>query len=340
MKKILVIMLSLLLAINLVACTGNNEEQASNENLNNSANELADANSINQVETNEENNVKEELTLMSLEEALEVLGLEEAPKTLAAASLSASRLAYKLGLPLVAIPDTIAKEIAELSSLPTLGTAHTPNYEQIVAVNADLVLFEYMFKDSINDVITEQNIPAYFINCNLYDNVLKQVEVLGVAFGKEEEAKAIINDFNTRKEAAIKLSEGKDKPKVMILFGTPQSYMLGSEITFVGDLANMLGAENVTTLMGLDSSSTSNGFIPMSEESAVAANPDYILCLGHGSEEMQKIFEESFINNPIWAGTNAIKNNNIVYLDSKLFSTNGGIHAIESLEELAKTLYQ
>ena len=340
MKKILVMILTLVLAINLVACTGNNEEKTSNESLNGSANELAYANNNNQGQTNKENNNKEEITLVSLEEALERLGLEEQPKTLATASLSASRLAYKLGLPLVAIPDTIAKEIAELSTLPTLGTAHTPNYEQIVAVNADLVLFEYMFKDSINDVITEQNIPAYFLNCNLYDNVIKEVEALGVAFGKEEETLEILKDFNTRKEAALKLSEGKEQPKVMILFGTPQSYMLGSEITFVGNLVEMLGAENITTVMGLDASSTSNGFLPMSEESAVAANPDYILCLGHGSEEMQKIFEDSFINNPIWAGTNAIKNNKIVYLDSKLFATNGGIHAIESLEELAKTLYQ
>lgn len=333
MKKILLIALSLSLVFGSVACSKTNNENTTKEentvqdNVNTNNDELASAN---------ENDIK----LMSMEEALKTLGLEEPPKSLAAASLSASRLAYAMGLPLVAVPDTIAKEIDELSTLPTLGTAHTPNYEQIVAVNADLVLFEYMFKDNINDVITEQNIPAYFINCNYYDNVLKEIEALGVAFGIEEKTIEILDDYKSRQEAAIELSEGKEAPKVMILFGSPQSYMLGSEKTFVGDLVNMLGGINITSLMGLDTTSASNGFLPMSEESAVAANPDIILCLGHGSEEMQKLFEENFTDNPIWSGTNAIKNERIVYLDSKLFSTNGGIHAIDSLEQLAKILYE
>ncbi len=197
-----------------------------------------------------------------------------------------------------------------------------------------------MFEDTVNDVIAEQKIPAYYVNCNLYDNVLHTVEVLGVAFGKEDMVREIINDYNTRTGEALAMAEGKEAPSVMILFGTTQSYMIGSEYTFVGDLAKKLGAVNITGAMGIDDATAKTGFLPLSEESAIAANPDYILCLGHGSAEMQAVFEEKFMTAEAWSGVTAIKEGNVVYLDPSLFATNGGIHAIDSLITLAEILYQ
>ncbi|MBE5962406.1 MAG: hypothetical protein E7256_13690 [Lachnospiraceae bacterium] len=345
MKRILSVMMAVMLVFSMTACsakkqTAETDATASASKKNGEAESVSTEmeGSSEQNETAENKTVN--LELMPLEEALAELGLEEQPKSVAITSLSASRLAYKLGLPIAAIPDTIAKEIEELSTLPTLGTAHTPNYEQIVAVDADLVLFEAMFKDSANDVITEQNIPAYFVNCNLYDNVLHVVEVLGVAFGKEDVVKEIITDYNTRTAEALAMAEGREAPSVMILFGSTQSYMIGSEYTFLGDLAKKLGAVNITGAMGIDDATAKGGFLPLSEENAIAANPDYILCLGHGSEEMQALFEEKFTKNEAWSGVTAIKEGNIVYLDSSLFGTNGGIHAIDSLSALAEILYQ
>jgi iron complex transport system substrate-binding protein len=254
-----------------------------------------------------------------------------------------------LSVPTAIIMDTLGIELAgitmtgralppNLAKLPEVGMPRDPNIEVIKSLNADLVIISKDFKDMNKAKMEQHNIPVYFIANQLYEDTYKSIEILGKAFGKEEKANQLIRDMRAREAKALNAAQGKPAPKVLILFGTVESFTMQRSNTFTGNLVKLLGGKNIADDMKLNEQTAGN--LPLSIEQIVAFNPDIIFRISHGTaEETQKIYEQEFTRNPIWNAVAAQQNNRVYDLPMQLFFANSGLQVIDAIEHLAKLMY-
>ena len=129
--------------------------------------------------------------------------------------------------------------------------------------------------------------------------------------------------------------EGKEKPKVLIIFGVPGSYLVASENSYVGDLVKKAGGENI--VQGADQPE----YLASNTEYLHQSNPDIIIRLAHGMpEKVVEMFDEEFATNDIWKHFNAVKNDRVYDLDEPVYGTTANLHVIEALEGLTKLLHE
>ena len=56
---------------------------------------------------------------------------------------------------------------------------------------------------------------------------------LGQKFDREEQAQALVDEFNAFMEEYKKKNEGKESPRVLVLMGLPGSYIVATENSYV-----------------------------------------------------------------------------------------------------------
>lgn len=79
----------------------------------------------------------------------------------------------------------------------------------------------------------------------------------------------------------------------------------------------------------------------LSLESILIANPDkiFIVQLGDDEEGMKRNIETSFSENPLWQELDAVKNNEVYYMDKHLFNLKPNARWGEAYEELEEILF-
>src|SRR5699024_11581636 len=73
----------------------------------------------------------------------------------------------------------------------------------------------------------------------------EEILQLGKDYDREEQANDIIESFEKKTEEISEKIQGKDHPKVLILMGVPGSYLVGTESSYIGNLVEIAGGENV-----------------------------------------------------------------------------------------------
>ena len=264
------------------------------------------------------------------------LVLDRVPTRVVALSVNTASVLAELGIMPVGMATTArAPEI--IRHVPQVGAPRSPNIEQLRALNPDLVIANILFKPALQNILRQHGFTVYFIDNQRYSDVIANVEMFGRAFGRTERANDLLNDIRRREAAIRQRVQGRPSPIVMIIFGTAQSFTLSTEFSYAGEMARMLGARNITTTMNVPLNVQT---IPLSMENVLAANPQVILRISHGNaEEMQRMFEREFTQNPLWGTMSAVQNGRVIDLPVDLFFSNPGLTMIDALEQLARVLY-
>jgi iron complex transport system substrate-binding protein len=148
----------------------------------------------------------------------------------------------------------------------------------------------------------------------------------------------LLNDLRGREAIVLAEIEGKEAPRVMIIFGTAESFQMARENSYPGNLVKMLNGKNITD--GLNLGQNQAPYITFSIEQVIEFNPQVILRISHGNpQEVNKIFNQEFSSNPVWQSIDAVKNDRVYDLSNDLFFANPGLKIIDALEELAGYLY-
>lgn len=215
-----------------------------------------------------------------------------------------------------------------------IGQPMKPNAEIIKSIEPDLFISEKSLEDANKQNLDNLGINYEFIDLHSYDSVIDSIRQLGEKLDKKENGEKFIEEISKKEEEALKLAAGKDSPKVLFLFGTPKSVMVGTNTSFLGSLMDKLHIDNVGDV-------GKQPYLPLSLEDIVAKNPDVILVMSHVDEEQTKqMMHDQFETNPAWKELNATKNNKIIYLDNEVFSVTGNAKIGEAIEKLAEFVYK
>ncbi|HML47680.1 MAG TPA: ABC transporter substrate-binding protein [Clostridia bacterium] len=262
--------------------------------------------------------------------------LDAEPQHICVPSYAVAMTAYALGLNMTSIATSTRPMPEDMLALPDVGSQNSPNFELIKAYDTDLVLSSTRFMETTKSFFDAQGIPSCYVDITLYSDSRRNIEMLGKAFGKTEAMEALLSDMDAREAAVLEKAMGHEGQTIAILFGTGKSFLFNTPDSYIGEMAGMLGLQNI-----IESSPEAPSSVAFSTEQLVLLDPDIIVRYAHGANwgEVNESFESMFADNAAFANLKAFQTGRVYSLDEDLFTANPGPGAIDALEALAEILF-
>ncbi|MFC5401195.1 ABC transporter substrate-binding protein [Cohnella soli] len=266
------------------------------------------------------------------------LTLKKKPTRIVTLSSSDTEIISALGGNVVGRSTAIGKVYpASAASIPEVGSAHGINFEKLAALKPDLVIGSPALQDS-KATIEKLGAKMLFNSHNLYSEIQNSIRLYGQVLGKEEEAAKLLAQM----DAKIRIAEQtklQTKPKAIILYGAPGSFVVALPTSYPGNFLELAGGVNAGAAFPKNDQMPQ--YADLSMERIVAANPDAIFLIAHGDPaEIKASFKKELESNAAWKNLTAVKNDNFEVLDSELFAANPGLRAPDAVLSLNKLLRQ
>ena len=262
-----------------------------------------------------------------------VRSMEGTPKIIATSPATAD-ICDKLDLDLVGVCSSSISTIPErYQDVTTVGTAMSPDMEIVASLKPDWILSPISLQSDLQPKYENIGTDWAFLNLRSVQGMYRSIQELGEIFDREEQADALVKEFQDFYEKYKKKNEGKDHPKVLILMGLPGSYIIATEKSYVGSLVVLAGGENVYT-------DSSQEFLTVNTEDMKTKEPDIILRAAHAlPDQVVEMFNEDFKTNDIGKHFDAVKNGRVYDLTYENFGMSATFRYPKALEELQPILY-
>ncbi|MDY3052551.1 MAG: heme ABC transporter substrate-binding protein IsdE [Ndongobacter sp.] len=256
------------------------------------------------------------------------------PVRLIATSPATADICDKLNLELVGVCHSTVSTIPErYAQAERIGSPMSPDLELIAALKPDWILSPAALRGDLQPKYEALGVDWAFLNLQSVPGMYRSIDQLGRIFGREEEARELIDEFQAFYKAYRVKNEGKRRPKVLILMGLPGSYIIATEQSYVGSLVAMAGGENVYK-------DADRQFLNVNTEDMKLREPDIILRAAHAlPDQVIEMFRKDFLENDIWKHFDAVKNGRVYDLSYAHFGMSAKFNYPEALEELQPILY-
>lgn len=199
----------------------------------------------------------------------------------------------------------ISKTNPELETLPDLGKTKSPNYEQILSLNPDLILLKGN-KDIADDLQLKTGVPVVsIVSKHGYD--FEIYRVIGKLLGKEETAETVINELKVQKEKLETLLKSVPESEKKSAYIVVQN----SKNSFFRTLKNAdsLTLANISNVATSAKKVDEWGFAEISKEEFLNWEPDFIFL----DEPVSKssISKQNLLDDSTYQFLTAVKNNQI-----------------------------
>ncbi|MDF7823757.1 helical backbone metal receptor [Pontiellaceae bacterium B12227] len=212
------------------------------------------------------------------------------------------------------------------AKIPRVGGFGQFNFEAIVSLKPDLVILHWKY-EAEKARLDSLDIPYLETRTEYMEDIISSIQKVGKACGASTEAKALINDINTRISNHRKTDH--ERARVLVTFGgdaaaLEQIYAFGADCLH-NELLELAGGTNVVR--------NQLSFSTLSKEAVIRLNPDVIIQLAPGTEvpeDPSKPWKEL-------SGISAVKNNRIYVLTGD-HTCIPGPRFIQILEDFAEVL--
>ncbi len=250
---------------------------------------------------------------------------------------STTRFLIDLGLAdkIIAIDTNSYAYTASLSDAVEQFDMMAPDNEALVALEPDIIFTSGMsnvggedaYKAARDAGICVADIPS----SSSFDDIKADLEFIGSAVGEEAKAQEIIDEFSSKIDEVKATAESiTDKKKILFEISLPSAdypsiYTFGKG-TYLDEMITTIGAENVT--------GDQEGWISISEEEAIAMNPDVIITNVNYVDDAVGAIKSA----AGWENVTAIKNGAVYYIDADA-SNQPNNHVVDAMLEMAKQVY-
>lgn len=261
-------------------------------------------------------------------------------KRIVALSLTATEILVDIGANPIGRPSSATHPAAALR-IPEVGSAYRPEPEKILGLRPDLLIGSVGTTAASARQLGALPVPLIVTADSSLKDVYDTYTLFGKLTNREAYAQARLDFLKSRVKRVIAQVPSKaTKPKVLALLAAGGQVFSTTDETYIGDLLEKAGANNVAK--GTPSADPRQpGFVVLSLEQIVAANPDVIIAFravtaaGTQAPSPTERLEQS----AAWKNLNAVKNNRVTILSSDPFVTAPGPRAVETLETLIELLY-
>ena len=204
--------------------------------------------------------------------------------------------------------------------------AYTITAEELVPLNADIVIIAFDFNGIVDGLEAEEINYILLPPAKNLDDVYSQITTIGDIVDKKNEASSKIRDMKLEINRILRNSDFQDITVYHEIGYSYGIYSVNSE-SLIGEIYNLLG---VTNIADSEEDPYGSGYPALSEEMVLESNPDFIV-VGHSD----------YLNKDLsirdgWNNISAVQNSRVYFLDDTLAS-NWGTTTLQLVEVLAAT---
>ena len=204
--------------------------------------------------------------------------------------------------------------------------AYTITAEELVPLNADIVIIAFDFNGIVDGLEAEEIDYILLPPAKNLDDVYSQITTIGDIVDKKNEASSKIRDMKLEINRILRNSDFQDVTVYHEIGYSYGIYSVNSE-SLIGEIYNLLG---VTNIANSEEDPYGSGYPALSEEMVLESNPDFIV-VGHSD----------YLNKDLsirdgWNNISAVQNSRVYFLDDTLAS-NWGTTTLQLVEVLAAT---
>jgi iron complex transport system substrate-binding protein len=265
-----------------------------------------------------------------------VTSLDALPNKIVSLAPSATEIVFALGLDekIVAVSDycdypyNFSAWIAA-GNMSSIGDFNAPNMEVIASLEPDLIIATGGVQAETVDTLRALNYKVLVLDPSSVSGILKNIELVGNATGKIDEAKTLIASLNSRIDAVANTVANASKPKVYyeVYYETTSAWTIGS-LAYQTELIEKAGGTNLFGDQQKD-------YYQYQVEALIARNPEVIVLpdSGMGTGSLQSL--DAVKARPGWDTTNAVKNDRLYQIASNLIERSGP-RVVDTIEQFAE----
>lgn len=224
--------------------------------------------------------------------------------------------------------DDFPPEIADVDKVVTMAQV---DVEAVVAAEPDLVIAagNELTPTAVIEQLTDLGLAVMTLYPESLDEIYADIELVGRALDRDDEARTLVEDMESRVEAVQTAVADLERPRTFYEVGVFEGaiYTAGDG-SFLASLIETAGGDPITG----DALSTS-----IQLEDLVAADPELIL-LGDASYD-PTITAESVAARPGWETMTAVADGRVVPVAEDIVITRPGPRIVDGLEALARAIH-
>ncbi|HAT3903151.1 TPA: ABC transporter substrate-binding protein [Citrobacter koseri] len=233
-----------------------------------------------------------------------------------------------------------------MGSIPELAPKY-PSLETLLAVNPDFFFAGWNYGMKVGGEVTPSSLNKYGIKTFVLsescvftaahtrkasmDLLYNDVLTLGKIFGKQDDARALVNRWKKTLEALPKPPKGTRPLSVFVYDSGEDKPFTSGKYAMPDAIIEAAGGKNAMEALDISWGTTS-------WESVAATEPDFIILLdyqtGSGADELRHFLE----NHPLMKLTPAVKHQR--YLKLQYAELTPGPANVKAVEKLARAMYQ
>lgn len=234
---------------------------------------------------------------------------------------------------LVAV-DTWSDKIAGVPAEAVRFDMMKPDAETLAALEPDLVLVSAITQEGTSKdpfkPLSDSGVKVVYIPTSAsLEEIRGDIRHIAELVGREKEGEGLVRSMDAEidriKAVAKTIPEDRRRTVLFEISAAPYIYSFGSGV-YLDELLSAAGAKNALA--------KETGWISVSAETVVAADPDVILT--NTSYLPDPVAE--ILGRPGWSSMKAVKNGRVYYIDSDS-SSRPSPDAVKALGEIAKAVY-
>lgn len=217
---------------------------------------------------------------------------------------------------------TVDKKLLNLKGIETVGDTLNVNIEKIITLKPDLILATPMNKPTTIQKLKELGFEVKIFGMGKdFKECCQIFRQIGLLVGKEEMAKKIIEKVKLELLEIEEKLKVFSKPTVFLVIDYKPLITAGGNC-YLDEIIKYAGGENVAGKWG-------KGFFRINLEAVIEANPDFIISIAEGGEDLLSEF----------SNLTAVKESRIYYLDPDPFSRPNPVNFLNAVKLLIKVLH-
>ncbi len=267
------------------------------------------------------------------------LAFQKVPQHIIALSNGDLDIIYALGGSAVGRPNSNGPAVVPAAeNVQQIGSTHEVDLEKITMLKPDVVLGNYPMNEKDIPAIEGVGSQLLLTGANSVHDIQSQITLFGQLLQKQAQAVKLNQQIDQKVTKLQKETASASKPKVLLVYGAPATYMAALPNSLSGNILEAAGGSNIAAdFPGLQNFPQ---YAQLNTERIIQADPDYIFIMTHGNtEDVKAAFIKEMQENAAWNGIRAVKNNQVEVLPSDLFGTNPGTRVTKALDLMHQKLY-
>lgn len=252
-----------------------------------------------------------------VQEAASDEAIASAERVVALTSLSADLTATLDADKLVGIPGSrLVSQDSRFTNIPTISEGRTePDLEKIIDLQPDLVIGAKGFHDKALQRLSDLDIPVLTADINSWEALRTFTTTLATAL--EVEADPLLARYDAC------LSEPPADSQSALVLVSRQPILAPNKNSWAGDFLSQLNVQNLAA--DLQGESEFDGYVTLSAEKVIEANPDSIMVVKTGEDLLSQLKSE-----PFWNQLKATQEENVLSFDYFGLVNPGSLASIEA----------